>query len=105
MELYASEAEFVLVASSVSAGGENTICYLDITPQYEGSKIHVEFCFSYSVGGFGTDSIVTEIRIGRNNNTSQSVIQEIFQDWTNGQGRRNTKWSGWYNISIVYEYR
>jgi hypothetical protein len=38
------------------------------------------------VGGFGTDSIVTEIRIGRNNNTSQSVIQEIFQDWTNGQG-------------------
>jgi trimeric autotransporter adhesin len=81
-----SEPEFVLVASSVSAGGENTICYLDITPQYEGSKIHVEFCFSYSVGGFGTDSIVTEIRIGRNNNTSQSVIQEIFQDWTNGQG-------------------
>jgi hypothetical protein len=27
-----SESEFVLVASSVSAGGENTICYLDITP-------------------------------------------------------------------------
>ena len=77
-----SESEFVLVASSVAGGGENTICYLDITPQYENSKIHVEFCFSYSVGGFGTDSIVTEIRIGRNNNTAQSVIQEIFQDWT-----------------------
>jgi hypothetical protein len=43
-----SETEFKLVASSVAAGGKNTICYLDITPQYEGSKIHVEFCFSYS---------------------------------------------------------
>ena len=81
-----SEPEFVLVSSSVAGGGENTICYLDITPQYEGSKIHVEFCFSYSVGGFGGDSIVTEIRVGRNNNTSQSVIQEIFQEWTNAQG-------------------
>ena len=81
-----SEPEFVLVASSVAGGGENTICYLDITPQYENSKIHVEFCFSYSVGGFGGDSIVTEIRVGRNNNTSQSVIQEIFQEWTNQTG-------------------
>jgi hypothetical protein len=81
-----SETEFKLVASSVAAGGENTICYLDITPQYEGSKIHVEFCFSYSVGGFGTDSIITEIRIGKNNNTTQTVIQELFQEWTSGSG-------------------
>jgi len=81
-----SESEFILVSSSVAAGGENTICYLDITPQYEGSKIHVEFCFSYSVGGHGTDSIVTEIRVGTNNNVTQSVIQEIFQEWKNEDG-------------------
>ena len=81
-----SESEFILVATSVAAGGENTICYLDITPQYEGSKIHVEFCLSYSVGGHGTDSIVTEIRVGTNNNNTQTVIQEIFQEWDDNGG-------------------
>ena len=81
-----SEPEFVLVNSTINSGIEDTICYLDITPQYEGSKIHVEFCFSYSVTGFGTDSIVTEIRVGKNNNVTQTVIQELFQEWTNGAG-------------------
>ena len=81
-----SESEFILVASSVAGGGENTICYLDITPQYEGSKIHVEFCFSYTVSGHGTDTIVSEIRVGTNNNVTQSVIQELFQFWKNEDG-------------------
>jgi hypothetical protein len=81
-----SEPEFVLVNSTINSGIEDTICYLDITPQYEGSKIHVEFCFSYSVTGFGTDSIVTEIRVGKNNNVTQTIIQELFQEWTNGAG-------------------
>ena len=98
-----SESEFKLVATSVAGGGENTICYLDITPQYEGSKIHVEFCFSYSVSGFGTDSIVTEIRIGRNDNTAQSVIQEIFQDWTGSGTGGGTRSGAASTIAASYQ--
>jgi len=97
-----SEPEFILVASTVPAGNENTICYLDITPQYEGSKIHVEFCFSYSVSGFGTDSIITEIRVGKNNNTTQTVIQEIFQEWTDAGGGGTRSGAG-STISASYQ--
>ena len=97
-----SEPEFVLVNSTINSGVEDTICYLDITPQYEGSKIHVEFCFSYSVTGFGTDSIVTEIRVGKNNNVTQTIIQELFQEWTgNGGGGTRSGASG--TISASYQ--
>jgi hypothetical protein len=57
--------------------------------------------FLFSVGGFGTDSIITEIRVGKNNNTSQTVIQELFQEWTNGSGGGTRSRGWWYNISIV----
>ena len=97
-----SESEFVLVNSTINGGVEDTICYLDITPQYEGSKIHVEFCFSYSVTGFGTDSIVTEIRVGKNNNTTQTIIQELFQEWT-GSGGGGTRSGASNTISASYQ--
>jgi hypothetical protein len=97
-----SEPEFVLVNSTINSGAEDTICYLDITPQYEGSKIHVEFCFSYSVTGFGTDSIVTEIRVGKNNNLTQTIIQELFQEW-NGNAGGGTRSGASGTISASYQ--
>jgi len=59
------------------------------------------FAFSYSVGGHGTDSIVTEIRVGTNNNVTQTVIQEIFQDW-NGNGGGGTRSGAASSIAASY---
>jgi trimeric autotransporter adhesin len=80
------ETDFHLDNSQVGATQDVIIFYTDYFPQYEESKIIVEFCYSYSVAGSGTDGITTYIQIGRNNNANQEIIQMLFQDWTNAGG-------------------
>jgi hypothetical protein len=80
------ETDFKLDNSQVGATQDVIIFYTDYFPQYEESKIIVEFCYSYSVAGSGTDGITTYIQIGRNNNSNQEIIQMLFQDWTNAGG-------------------
>lgn len=80
------ETDFKLDNSQVGATQDVIIFYTDYFPQYEESKIIVEFCYSYSVAGNGTDGITTYIQIGRNNNANQEIIQMMFQDWTNAGG-------------------
>ena len=80
------ESAFKLDNTQVAATQDVIIFYLDYYPQYEESKIIVEFCYSYSVGGSATDSITTYIQIGRTDNTNQETIQMLFQDWRNNGG-------------------
>jgi cytoskeletal protein CcmA (bactofilin family) len=80
------ETDFILDNTQVGATQDVIIFYTDYFPQYEESKIIVEFCYSYSVAGSGTDGITTYIQIGRNNNANQEIIQMLFQDWTNAGG-------------------
>ena len=72
---------------SAAPGETNLIFYLDYYTQYgSGSKITVDFCYSYWVTGFRTDTIYTIIEIGRNNNTTQEEVQVLAQSWTDDAG-------------------
>jgi trimeric autotransporter adhesin len=72
---------------TAAPGETNLIFYLDYYTQYgSGSKITVDFCYSYWVTGFRTDTVYTIIEIGRNNNTTQEEVQVLAQSWTDDAG-------------------
>jgi hypothetical protein len=81
-----SDPAVTLVTSQVAAGQNDVIFRVDFTPQYEGSRIAVEVCYSYRLGGFGTDNVTTDLQIGTDSNQSQVVIQRIEQNWTGNSG-------------------
>jgi cytoskeletal protein CcmA (bactofilin family) len=82
------ESAYFKYDNLLAAPGEtNLIFYLDYYTQYgSGSKITVDFCYSYWVTGFRTDTVYTIIEIGRNNNTTQEEVQVLAQSWTDDAG-------------------
>jgi len=98
-----SDSEVTLVATSVTGGNNNVIMRVDFYPQYETSKIAVELCYSYSVAGYGSDSITTELIVGTNNNASQLVIQRLFQTWNGGSSGGGTRSGASSSIMGVYD--